>query len=104
MIKSLLIHNLLDICLDNFFEELFDNFHTFKFDANIYAVGDYLQIRLMIKNRSVILRSCKIESKNEINTVIVSMDFGKPIKLIVKDGTISDIKGDLNLVYKNLFS
>ena len=104
MIKILLIHNLLDVCLDNFFEELFDNFHTFKFDANLYTVGDFLQIRLMIKNRSVVLKSCKIESKDEDTTVIVSTDFTAPIKLIVKDGVVSGIKGDLKLVYNNLFS
>jgi len=103
MIKTCLIHLILDNGINKFFDEVAGNFCSFNFNVELFSIGDFLQVRLNIKNKNVVLRSCKIESKNDCSSVIVSHDFSSPIRLTVIGGSIVDIKGDMQIIYNNFF-
>ena len=102
MIRTILLYYLLDISINNFFDKVFDNFQLIKFDVSLYHVGDYLHIRLIFENKTIVLRKCKLESKNGNIATIISTDFEVPFKLIVEDGTIVDIQGDMYMIYRNI--
>lgn len=103
MIKTTLLYNLFQFCIEKLFDELFSNFNTFTFDTSYYSIGDWIQIRLMIKDKIVVLKSCQLEYKSDDISVIICKDFSEPVRFHVRDGVIIDIRGNLFLVYETLF-
>lgn len=101
MIKVLLKHNLLEYCIDYVFDQICTNFMLLKFDAIMHSVGDHLRISVTGFNRLIVLQHCKIEKKEDDTVFITCTDFSDPLTLIIRDGSLIDIKGPYDVICDN---
>ena len=93
MIETWLKHGIIEKCLTEFIEKVFINFNVFKPNLVNYEVGDSMDLRLFIKNKSVMLHRCTITVKNDDHTLIICEDFEKPMWFVWRNGSIDSILG-----------
>ena len=101
MIKTLLQHSILELCINQFFDQVNKNFPIARFNVNIHHVGDYIKIIISGFDRIITLTHCKIERKEGDIVYIECNDFSEPLTLIVVNGSITDIKGSYDVICDN---
>ena len=99
MIRILLQYVVFEVCLERFFDTLTKNFGWLNLDVKIYAVGDYIKIRVSGLNYDVILKKCIVESKEGNKMRVRCEDNPRFIWIDIEHGKITNIAGDENVIF-----
>ena len=94
MIRLLVQHVIFEVCLEQFFDKLMENFGWLNWSIKIQSVGDHIKIRVSGLKYDVILTKCIVESKDGNKMVVRSEDSPRHIWIDIENGRITNISGD----------
>jgi hypothetical protein len=71
-------------------------------DLSSFATGDFVEVRIVFGDASKEFKQCKVVYKNGKNMIIEAYDTHVPLKMILINGTVSNISFD-NKSYEDFF-
>ncbi len=92
MIKLAMKHFIYELCIDKFFENVFDNFHIFEYDISTFSVGDHFKLKIYYQDSCTNFDRCRVLYKKGKRMVIEShSDKTPPVKIALVGGVIANI-------------
>jgi hypothetical protein len=102
MIKVALKHWIYEFCIDKIFDGIRENFQLYE-GLHTLSLGDHLELKILIEDGEIVFKKCNVVYKKGTKHILVTHDLEVPVYLVIKDGTIYNITGEMKDKYEDYF-